>query len=40
MTRLIRAEVFKLRTTNLWWLFALATVQVLRRQGSAASRQR
>ncbi len=26
MTRLIRAEVFKLRTTNLWWLFALATL--------------
>src|SRR4051794_32191427 len=26
MTRLIRAEVFKLRTVNLWWWFALATV--------------
>jgi ABC-2 type transport system permease protein len=26
MTRLIRAEVFKLRTTNLWWLFGLATL--------------
>jgi ABC-2 type transport system permease protein len=26
MTRLIRAELFKLRTTNLWWLFAAATV--------------
>lgn len=26
MTRLIRAEVFKLRTTNLWWLFALGTL--------------
>ena len=26
MTRLIRAEVFKLRTTNIWWLFALGGV--------------
>jgi ABC-2 type transport system permease protein len=26
MRRLIRAEVFKLRTTNLWWLFGLATL--------------
>ena len=26
MTRLIRAELFKLRTTNIWWLFALATL--------------
>jgi len=26
VTRLIRAELFKLRTTNLWWWFALATV--------------
>ena len=26
MTRVIRAELFKLRTTNLWWLFSLATV--------------
>jgi len=26
MTRLIRAEVFKLRTTNLWWLFGMATL--------------
>jgi ABC-type transport system involved in multi-copper enzyme maturation permease subunit len=26
MKRLVRAEVFKLRTTNLWWLFGLATV--------------
>jgi ABC-type transport system involved in multi-copper enzyme maturation permease subunit len=26
MTRLIRAELFKLRTTNLWWIFAAATV--------------
>ena len=24
MTRLVRAEVFKLRTTNTWWLFGLA----------------
>jgi ABC-2 type transport system permease protein len=26
MSRLIRAELFKLRTTNLWWLFTLATL--------------
>jgi ABC-type transport system involved in multi-copper enzyme maturation permease subunit len=26
MTRLIRAELFKLRTTNLWWLFGMATL--------------
>ncbi len=26
MNRLVRAEIFKLRTTNLWWLFAAATV--------------
>lgn len=26
MTRLIRAEIFKLRTTSMWWLFALAIV--------------
>ena len=26
MTRLVRAEIFKLRTTNTWWLFALATL--------------
>jgi ABC-type transport system involved in multi-copper enzyme maturation permease subunit len=26
MTRVIRAEVFKLRTTNLWWIFAAATL--------------
>jgi hypothetical protein len=26
MTRLIRAELFKLRTINIWWLFGLATL--------------
>jgi ABC-type transport system involved in multi-copper enzyme maturation permease subunit len=26
MMRLVRAELFKLRTTNTWWLFAVATV--------------
>jgi ABC-2 type transport system permease protein len=26
MTRLVRAELFKLRTTNAWWLFGLATL--------------
>jgi ABC-2 type transport system permease protein len=26
VNRLVRAEIFKLRTTNLWWLFAAATV--------------
>jgi ABC-2 type transport system permease protein len=26
MRRLIRAEVFKLRTTNMWWIFGLATL--------------
>ena len=26
MTRLIRAELFKLRTTSMWWLFAAATL--------------
>jgi len=26
MTRVIRAELFKLRTTSTWWVFALATV--------------
>ncbi|BCY11539.1 ABC transporter permease subunit [Actinoplanes sp. L3-i22] len=26
MTRLIRAEIFKLRTTNMWWLFGVATL--------------
>lgn len=26
MNRLVRAELFKLRTTNAWWLFALATL--------------
>jgi ABC-type transport system involved in multi-copper enzyme maturation permease subunit len=26
MTRLVRAELFKLRTTSLWWLFAAATL--------------
>jgi ABC-2 type transport system permease protein len=26
MTRLVRAEIFKLRTTNTWWLFAMATL--------------
>jgi ABC-type transport system involved in multi-copper enzyme maturation permease subunit len=26
MTRLIRAELFRLRTTNVWWVFGLATL--------------
>jgi len=26
MSRLVRAELFKLRTTNAWWLFALTTL--------------
>jgi ABC-type transport system involved in multi-copper enzyme maturation permease subunit len=26
MNRLVRAELFKLRTTNAWWLFALASI--------------
>ena len=26
MTRLIRSELLKLRTTNMWWIFLLASL--------------